>query len=133
MKAFSGEDFKLCLGCHDGEYEVIGGLRVTEFHLQNQLLNNTDITSGKARSLLEEGGEQALRISAQGLYTHSKAEQKIFSSALSRHALAYCLFYGENEKVQGNFMVSHYHRMGDFDAEETYEIVLESTGQVEIA
>lgn len=132
MKAFSGQDFILYVGAHDTEPDKLGGLRATEIHLQNHLLESTDMHADDARKLLEKAGEQALRISAQGLYTHSEAEQKVFTSALLRTPLKYSLFLGEGQKIEGDFMVSHYRRSGDFEAEEIYEIVLESTGKMRV-
>lgn len=130
MKAFSGQDFKLHLGRYDQNPVLIGGMRVTEIHIQNQLVDSSTLVSGKARCLLSEAGEQALRISAQGLYTHSEAEQRIFNAAITRKSLIYSLFCGEGQKIQGEFLVSHYHRSGDYEAEEVYEIVLESSGPI---
>ena len=128
--AFSGLDFLLKCGGLDQNPQTLGGMRVTNMVLNNETIDITHKESHGARTLLPKAGIQSMTLSASGIFTNSESEQYLKNKAFGRDLGLYSLFFPNGEKLEAEFFVTQYERAGDHNGEETYNVTLESSGQI---
>jgi TP901-1 family phage major tail protein len=114
----------------DQTYETIGGLKTTRFVLNKNLVDTTNKNSGNWRELLQGGGITSVAISGGGVFTSSNSERKIKDLAFNGAIHPFNLYFANGDILSGNFLISSYERVGNFNDEEAYNITLESSGSV---
>lgn len=129
MVAYSGN--LVLLKIKQGKsYEVMGGMRTTRFLLNNQIIDATHKESGKWRELLDEVGVSSVSITGSGIFTNKSSEQIVRDIAFKNKKAEFLLTFGNGDQMEGKFIVSTYERSGNVSEEETYNISLESAGEV---
>jgi TP901-1 family phage major tail protein len=111
-------------------YEVVGGMRTTRFLLNNQIIDATHKESGKWRELLSEVGVTSVSITGSGIFTNKTSESIVRNIAFKNQKSKFLLTFGNGDQIRGEFIVSTYERAGNVSEEETYNISLESAGEV---
>jgi len=130
MVAYSGSLVLLKIKM-DKKYEVVGGMRTTRFLLNNQLIDITHKESGKWRHLLENAGASSISVTGSGVFTDNKSEKMLREMAFENKRASFLLTFGNGDKLEGDFIISTYERIGNVSEEEIYNISLESAGKVE--
>jgi TP901-1 family phage major tail protein len=132
MPAEKGSAFLLKVG--DGAtvpvYTTLAGLRTTQLSINGDPVVITNKGSGGWRELLSGAGIRSVSVSGAGVFTGSAAETRIKTNALSGVIDDYELSFESGERLRGRFLVSRLDYAGDFNAERTYTLSLESSGQV---
>lgn len=111
-------------------FSAIGGLRTTDFEIENRIIEAGNIESGSWRKLLDSTGIKSLNISAKGFFTDSASEEILRNNAFNGLLRNYEFSFGNNDKFAGPFLVSFYQRSGDHDKQEDYSIRLASAGTI---
>lgn len=132
MPAQNGAAFLLKLG--DGAepvtYETVAGLRTTQMTINGDSVVITHKQSGGWRELLSGAGTRSISVSASGIFLGSAAESAVRAHALAGTLDDYELSFEDGERLRGRFLVQRLDYSGDFNAERTYTIQLESSGAV---
>ena len=132
MPAEKGSAFLLKVG--DGAtvpaYTTLAGLRTTQLSINGDPVVITNKGSGGWRELLSGAGIRSVSVSGAGVFTGSAAEARVKTNALSGVIDDYELSFESGERLRGRFLVSRLDYAGDFNAERTYTLSLESSGQV---
>ncbi len=130
MTAQKGSLFLLKIG--NGEvsevFTTIAGMQRTEFTLQNQVLDSTNVQSSGWRTLIGNCGIKSLSISGSGIFMDTTSEETFRSYAFLNAVKNYELSFGNGDKISGPFLIRAYQREGEVDGEELYNISLESAG-----
>jgi TP901-1 family phage major tail protein len=129
MRAQKGSLVLLKLKQND-KFVAIGGMRTTKFILNNKLIDASNIESGTWRELLEGSGISFVTITGEGIFTNSESEQIFKTCAFNNEIKEYELIFGNGERLIGKFHISSYERSGNHGEEETYSLMLESTGPI---
>lgn len=93
----------------------------------------TNKASGGWRELLSGAGTRSVSIAGSGVFTGSAAEVRLKSNALSGVLDDYQLSFEGGETMTGRFLLTKLDYSGDFNAERTYAVALESSGPVVVA
>jgi TP901-1 family phage major tail protein len=129
MPASKGRDFLLKLFTA-GSYQTVGGLRTNTLTVNNRAVDTSNKSSGEWRQLLANAGIRSLTLSAAGVFDDSTAEETLRAAAFAGTALNTQMTFGNGDSLTGNFLVSQYERLGEFDGAETYAVTLESAGAI---
>lgn len=111
-------------------FTTVGGLRTSRIAINSQLLNTTNIESSAWRQLLNSAGQRSVSINGSGAFTDAASEEILRSKAFSGSIANYQFVFSNGDYITGPFLVGFYERSGDYDAEETFSITLESAGNV---
>lgn len=117
-------------GAPSETFTTVGGIRNTSMILNNHPIQSNHMASGIWRESLENSGMQSLTISGDGMFTETDAEELIRGYAFAGGINNYRLIFANGDYITGAFVVSHYARGGDYEAEERYAITLESAGEI---
>ncbi len=132
MTAQKGSLFLLKAGDGGGPetFTTVGGMRATNFQINNQTVDVTNKDSAGMRELLAGAGVQSMSLSANGVFTDSAAEETVRSQAAANTINNYQIVSGNGDKWQGAFLITSYQRSGAHDADEQFSISLESSGAI---
>ena len=132
MTAQKGAAFLLRIG--DGgspaTYDTVAGLRTTQMSVNGDTVVVTHKGSGGWRELLSGAGTRSVSVSASGIFLGSDAESAVRTHALAGTLDEYELSFEDGAKMRGRFLVQRLDYAGDFNAERTYALQLESSGAV---
>lgn len=110
-------------------FQTIGGLKTTRMVLNNQLIEVTSKHSENWRELIG-GGVKSISISGGGVFTSTDSEHKIAEISFASKPHKFQLCFGDDEILEGNFIISSYEREGNYNEEQTYNITIESAGTI---
>ncbi len=131
MAAQSGTLFLLQIG--DGaspeNFTTVGGLKTTEFKLNNKILVSNNLESGQWQRAIS-GGIQSLSIDASGIFTNSAAEENLRENAFNAGINDYRLTFGNGDTLLGSFAVNSFKKSGEYGDAEIYSITLQSAGNI---
>jgi len=132
MTTQDGADIVIKIG--DGQtpenFTLVGGLRVVQMALSNPLLSASNRATGAWRQL-QDAGVRSLSIQASGIFTDSQAEELVRQHAFGGGLANYQFVFGNGDHFEGAFCVAGYERGGNQDNAETYQLALESAGQID--
>ena len=111
-------------------YTTMAGLRTTQLTIGGETVVVTNKGSGGWRELLSGAGVRSVSVAGAGIFTGSGAETRLKSNALTGVLDDYELSFESGERLQGKFLVSRLDFSGDYNAERTYTLSLESSGPV---
>lgn len=111
-------------------FTTVAGLKTTQMVLNNRIVATNTAGMTPWRSLMANAGIRSLAIQGIGRFDDSEVEARLFSQALTSTVNHYQLCFGNGDMLEGLFLIQNYERMGDFDAEESYSIRLESAGEI---
>lgn len=130
----SGAAFLLRMsnGAEEETFDVVAGMRTTQLSFSSETIVTTHKGSGGWRELLQAGGIRSVSVSGAGVFTGSEAELRLKSRAMMGGVDRFELSFESGERIRGQFQVTRLDYAGDFNAERTYTLNLESSGPVEI-
>lgn len=132
MAALSGALvlIKVGNGADPEVFSIIGGLQASEIIVNHQMLDSSNIESGGWQKLLVNAGIRSLRIMGSGIHTNAASEQTLRGYAFSGSINNYQFVFANGSVASGAFAITSYRSSGDFDDAESYELVLQSAGNV---
>jgi predicted secreted protein len=133
MTAFKGSLvlIKIGDGAPDENFSTIGGMRLSQLIVNNELAHSSNRNGGEWRLLLDGAGMKSVSLRGSGIFTDTESEEKVRQQALTNGRQNYQFIFGNGDCMTGPFCVSHYQRSGNHNAEEIYVLSLESAGAVE--
>jgi len=129
MAAQKGKDLLLKLDDGTGNFVTIGGIRTRRLALNAQTIDATDADStGQWRELLAGGGVRRSSLTGGGIFKDAASDallRQCFFDGLTRNWQIIIPGFGT---IQGLYQISALDYRGDYNAEVTFEITLESAG-----
>ncbi|MGD9879027.1 MAG: phage tail tube protein [Hyphomicrobiaceae bacterium] len=130
MTAYSGNSFLLKDGTSGTAGTSVAAMRVTSFNFNSGMVDVTTKDSAHWRELLQAGGVRSMSISASGVLTDSVTFDNLLTRVHSGTIMAYGLLFGDSDAIDGSFQITSVSAGGNNDAEQTYDVTLESSGSI---
>lgn len=114
-------------------FTTIGGMRSTSIALNDEAVDVTNKDSGRARTLLAQGGVNSLTVSGSGVFTDSASEATLKGKFDISAFTNYQFLVPDFGTFTGSFMLASLEYAGEFNGEATYSFTFESTGAITFA
>lgn len=114
-------------------FTTIGGMRSTSIALNDEAVDVTNKDSGRARTLLAQGGVNSLTVSGSGVFTDSASEATLKGKFDISAFTNYQFLVPDFGTFTGSFMLASLEYAGEFNGEVTYSFTFESTGAITFA
>lgn len=133
MPAQKGKDLLLKIG--DGgapeSFTTIGGLRSRTLSLNAQTVDVTHANSiGGWRELLAGSGVKQASVSGAGVFLNEAAAEAVRAAFFNGAVVNWQIIVPGFGTIAGPFLIGNLDYAGDFDAEATVSLALESAGSV---
>ncbi len=130
MVAQKGKD--LLLKAHDGGgYVTVAGLRSKKLAFNAETVDVTDAESaGRWRELLGGAGVQRASLSGRGLFKDQASDALVRAAFFDGTILAWQVVIPDFGTVSGPFQITALEYSGAHDGELTFDLALESAGQL---
>ncbi|MDD7909141.1 phage major tail protein, TP901-1 family [Pseudovibrio exalbescens] len=132
MAAQAGKDMLLKLDqTGSGTFETVAGLRSRRFALNAVAADITNADSaGRWRELLAQSGTRSASLSGAGVFRDAAADSTVREVFFSGTFATWQVVLPDFGVLEGPFQISGLEYSGQFNGEITYEISLESAGQL---
>lgn len=114
-------------------FTTIGGMRSTSLAMNDEAVDVTNKDSGRARTLLAQGGVNSLTVSGSGVFTDSASEATLKGKFDVSAFTNYQFLVPDFGTFTGSFMLQSLEYAGEFNGEVTYSFTFESTGAITFA
>jgi TP901-1 family phage major tail protein len=134
--AKGGKDLLLKVNTTGSTYVTVGGLRSKSMTINNETIDVTNHGSNQYREILDGAGIRSLTVSGSGVHTGDAATlNKIDDNCLSGTLTNFQIVDadGSGRTYQASFKITSFARAGEYNAEQTFEISLESSGSVTVS
>lgn len=133
MSAQRGRDLLLKIE-RGGSFETVGGLRAKTLSFDARTVDVTDSESaGRWRELLAGSGVRRASVSGSGLFKNGDTASAVREAFFSGGSLRWRVIVPGFGAIEGPMQMSRLEYAGSFDGEVTFEIALESAGEVTFA
>lgn len=112
------------------EYKIIAGMQASRVKLNNQIVESSNLASGKWRSLISEVGVSSTSILANGFFKNSEYEEEIRKAVFANEEKEFLLEFNNGDSMAGKFLISNFEKQGSREGEEIYSFILESAGEI---
>lgn len=129
MPSQRGRDLllKIADAVEPAAYHTVGAARMTAFDLVNETPETTAVGADVAATYAA-GGVQTARVTLQGLFKDSAAEERLRSLAFAPIAAACQLVFPNGDCYAADFLIENYRREGTHDGLESFAMTLLRTG-----
>ena len=107
---------------------LLGGLRTTNFTMNNQVIDVSTKDTNGWRELLEDGSLKFFSISGDGIFKDSATDETIRGYVFANSLNTFTFVFPNGDTIEGTFQITNYQRKGDYEGAETYSMTLESSG-----
>ena len=115
----------------DGQFETIAGLRATRISFNAEPVDVTTLdSSGGWRELLAGAGVRSASISGSGVFRDASTDERTRQLFFDGLTPDFQIVIPEFGIVEGPFQVSSIEYSGQLNGEATYELSLQSAGQL---
>ena len=129
MTAQRGKDLLLTLDDGTGNFVTVAGIRTRRLALNAQTIDATDADSiGQWRELLAGGGVRRSSLTGGGLFKDQISDALIRQAFFNGTVENWQIIIPGFGTIQGLYQISALDYRGDYNAELTFEITLESAG-----
>jgi len=112
-------------------FETIAGLRSTSLSLNSEPIDVTDTESDEFRELLNSAGMKSVSLSGSGVFKDKVSLKIARQLALSGEMRKWRVYTNtDGDFWEGTFKLTSMEQAGEYNAETTYSISLESSGSV---
>lgn len=112
-------------------YTTIGGLRNVDLTVDSGPVDVTNKDSGGSQTMLPGAGIWKATVTAQGLFDDTTALKNIFQAGnVSQISFFAQLVFNNGDTYTGQWVVRSLKRTGNYNDAETYDLTLESSGQI---
>lgn len=132
MGAQKGKDLLLKVDAGvPGGYVTVAGLRTKKIAFNSQSVDVTDQDlAGRWRELLAGAGVQRASVSGSGIFKDAQSDAKIRETFFATSIVNWQLVVPDFGTLQGPFQIIALEYSGNHDGEVSFEIGLESAGQI---
>lgn len=132
MTAYDGQNVLIEVG--DGaspteSFTTLGGITASNITVSKQAIDASNVASGSWQNLID-GGTQSARITGEGVFEDSAAEDRLRGNAFDGNAHNYRFIFANGDVLSGAFIVTNYERSGDVASAEDYSVTLQSAGSL---
>lgn len=131
MAKKGGKDFLLKMesSAGSGTYNTIGGLRSTGFSREAEAIDVTSHGSNQNKELLSGAGIKSASISGEGVWDDNADKDTVEDIFENQSLWSFQVVDADTGiTYQGTFKITSFERAGDYSAEQTFSISLESSG-----
>ena len=121
---------KVSDGASTPSFLTVGGLGDVSVKIDSKLLDTSNLQTGSWQNVTDGASGKSITINASGEVNNSTAEVILQSLALSGDKRAFELDQGDGNTLSGEFIIANYARKAKYRKRVTYDIVLESAGEV---
>jgi TP901-1 family phage major tail protein len=135
MGAQKGKDLLLKLDFdQDGTFETVAGMRSRRIGFNAEAVDVTNADSaGRWRELLEGAGVRRAGISGAGIFKDAASDASVRELFFDGAVRTWQVVVPDFGTISGPFQVSGLEYAGEHDGEVSYELALESAGQLSFA
>lgn len=135
MVAQKGKDLLLKLDSDGvGTFVTVAGLRSKRIAFNSETVDITDADSaGRWRELLAGSGVQRASISGSGIFRDAQSDATMRARFFAGEIAAWQLAIPHFGTIEGLFQITALEYTGSHDGEVTFEVALESAGQITFA
>jgi len=134
MVAQKGKDLLLKINPDGNGYITVAGLRARQISFNAETVDITDSESaGRWRELLAGAGLRRSSISGSGLFKDASSDELVRSTFFSGIIVDWQVIVPDFGTVTGAFQIVSLEYAGQHDGEVTFDIALESAGEITFA
>ncbi len=134
MTAQLGKDLLVKLDDGQGGYAAVAGLRARRLAFNSAAVDITDSESaGRWRELLAASGVRRAAMSGSGIFKDAASDELVRAAFFAGSTPPWQFVIPEFGTVAGPFQVTSLEYTGNHDGEITFEIALESAGEITFA
>lgn len=112
-------------------YTDIGGFRSQSISLNSETVDVTSVdNTNRFRELLAAAGIKTVSFTGSGVVNDTAAQQALVTDLLAQTVDAYLVTIPGLGTFAGNFQISAFEPAGDYNAEGTFSVTLESGGDI---
>jgi len=136
MAAKGGKDLLLKIedSGNPGTFDTIAGLRSKSISINNEAIDVTEHSSNQFRELLDSCGIRTFSLSGSGVFTDEstllQAQTDCVNGTLRKFQIVDAATAGVT--FEGTFKITTLERAGEYNAEQTYSLSMENSGEVTI-
>ena len=130
MGAQRGSDVLLKIE-RNGAFETVAGLRTKRLSFDARAIDVTDAESaGRWRELLADAGVRRASVAGSGLFKDAASDEAVRALFFGGGVGRFQVIVPEFGAIEGPFQVARLEYAGAHDGEATFEIALESAGEL---
>jgi len=136
MSGKGGKDFLLKVEdtAGSGTYTTLGGLRSKGFTRSAEAIDATEHGSNQAKELLNNAGIKSMSISGSGIYQNAVTLTRVEDAFETQTLTSFRIVDDDAGRIYtALWKIVSIERGGEYNAEQTYSISLESSGVVTIS
>ena len=115
----------------DGTFRTVAGLRTKSIRFDARAVDVTDAESaGRWRELLEDAGVRRASIAGSGLFKDAASDEAVRALFFGGGTARFQVVVPDFGTIEGPFQIVALEYGGAYDGEATFEIALESAGEV---
>lgn len=131
MGAQRGKDMLLKIDDGTGAFVTVGGLRTRQIAFNAEAVDVTHAESaGRWRELLEGAGVRRAAVTGTGVFRDEASDARVRQTFFDGSIRAWQLILPDFGTIQGAFQVTSLEYRGEHAGEVTFEMTLESAGQM---
>jgi TP901-1 family phage major tail protein len=131
MTAQKGKDLLVKISDGAGGFTTVAGLRTRKLAFNAELVDITNAESANRwRELLDGAGVKRASVSGQGLFTDATTDASMRQTFFDGTILNYQIVIPDFGTVAGLFQLTELSFAGQHNAEVTYDVTLESAGEL---
>lgn len=108
---------------------ILGAARATVFDVSNDVADVTPLGSNGVAHYSAQATSQNARVSLQGIFKDSAAEERLRQSAQNAQICRYQMIFPNGDTYEADFIVESYRREGSHDGLEMFSAALIRSGE----
>jgi TP901-1 family phage major tail protein len=134
MAAQKGKDLLVKISDGAGGFTTVAGLRTRRLAFNAETVDITHAESANRwRELLDGAGIKRASISGRGLFTDAATDASMRQTFFDGSVNSYQIVIPDFGTVEGAFQISNLEFAGEHNGEVTYDVALESAGELTFA
>ena len=118
-------------GTMDDVYSVIGGIRSKTFTINAEAIDITNADSCEWREILDSAGLRTMSLSGSGVFENGLIISNLRTAILANTLTDFeMIIDSDGDKFSGSFKITSLEYAGEYNAEATYSISMESSGTI---
>ena len=131
MPARKGKDLLIKIDDGTGAFVTVAGLRARQIALNAEAVDVTNADSaGRWRELLAGAGVRRASLSGSGVFKDEASDARLRSVFFTGEIVAWQIIVPEFGRLEGPFHIASLDYRGEHAAEVTFEMALESAGEL---
>lgn len=117
-----------------GTFITVAGLRSKSISINNEAIDVTEHASNQFREILDECGIRSFSMSGSGVWTNAATLKEAITDALAGTLIKYQIVdtFTGGLTFEGLFKMTSLERAGEYNAEQTFSLSLESSGEITV-